>query len=250
MASTIPPGGTLTAPTAPVQRALGPGPLPERLVPPAGGEAPHVWLLHVADYAAVLPGDLALLDEEETRRYRAFVRDVHRASYGCAHVGLRRLLAAYTGGEPGELEFTRVTCPTCGGPHGRPALLGRETPYFSLSHSGDLVMFAVAGTVIGADVETSPELTSVNDMANDLHPRECAELAALSDDEERRAAFLRCWTRKEAYLKGTGEGLSGTISRDYVGSGPVPATVPGWTLVDCAAGAGYGAAVAVREPVS
>ncbi len=218
------------------------------LVPPGAHEAPHVWLLRVGEHAAALPDALSLLDTEESRRYTAFLRDRDRLSYGCAHVGLRRLLAAYTGGEPGELEFTRVTCPCCGGPHGRPALRGRGVPHFSLSHSGDLVLFAVAGSAVGADVETLPKLEFVNDISTNLHPDEHRELSAITDGEERRAAFVRCWTRKEAYLKGTGEGLSGTTSRDYVGTATVPAELPGWELTDWRADPGYGAAVAVARP--
>ncbi len=240
----------LSAPDIAVPRPLRPGPLTESPAVPAPGAAPDVWLLSAAEYADALPGDLALLDGEERRRYAAFVRDSDRRSYGCAHVGLRRLLAAYTGAEPGELEFARATCPTCGGPHGRPVLRGRHTPHFSLSHSGDLVLMAVAAAVVGADVETLPRPDFVDDISTNLHPREYAELTAIAAAEERRAAFARCWTRKEAYLKGTGEGLSATTSRDYVGTGLLPAALPGWTLTDCQVGPGYAAALALARPAS
>jgi 4'-phosphopantetheinyl transferase len=231
-----------------VARELALGEVPGGLVVPRAGEGAQVWWFRVSEHAEGVQEGLGLLDAEETRRYRAFVRDRDRVSYGCAHVGLRRLMAAYVGAEPEEVAFARATCPTCGAPHGRPVLAGREMPQFSLSHSGDLVMIAVAGTTVGADVEGWPKLEFVNDISINLHPREHVELSALMEDEERRAAFVRCWTRKEAYLKGTGEGLSGTTSRDYVGTGVSPASLPGWELADCRLAEGYGAAVAVARP--
>lgn len=241
--------GPLTPLTAPVQRTLDPGPLADGLTGPGGltlpapGEAPHVWLVRVSAHEAGLTGDLGLLDEEERQRHKSFMRDADRVSYGAAHVGLRRLLGGYLDREPGELTFVRETCPTCGGPHGRPAVAG-ERAHFSLSHSGDLVLFAFAGTPVGADVEKVPPPGFVDDVSTNLHVREQEELAAL-DAEGRRTAFVRCWSRKEAYLKGTGEGMSGGLDRDYVGTGPAPAALPGWELTDCQVDPAYGAAIAV-----
>ncbi len=223
---------------------LDPGPLPGTLTAPAPGEAPHVWMLRTSVHAPVLTDGIELLDEAEQKRYTAFMRDADRASYGSAHVGLRRLLGGYLDREPGELVFTRETCPTCGGPHGRPAVEGAGGTHFSLSHSGDLVMFAFAGTPVGVDVEKVPAQGSVDDISTNLHAREQSELAALGP-EERRIAFVRCWARKEAYLKGTGEGMSGGLDRDYLGTGEVPGTLPGWELTDCPVDPGYGAAIAV-----
>ena len=212
---------------------------------PAPGGPPHVWLLRVSTHRSALPGSLALLDTEERGRHAAFLRDADRDSYAAAHIGLRRLLGGYLGLEPDRVPFLRETCPTCGGPHGRPAAGVAGAPHFSLSHSGDLVLFAFAGTPVGADVEKAPSAQFADDVAGSLHPVERTELAALAGEAERTAAFVRCWTRKEAYLKGTGEGLSGNPARDYVGCGPDPAPLPGWQLADCPVDPGYGAAVAV-----
>ncbi|MEU6171448.1 4'-phosphopantetheinyl transferase superfamily protein [Streptantibioticus parmotrematis] len=235
-------------PLSPAPRTLGPEPLPSGLAVPAPGEVPHVWALRVSSYADALPNSLVLLDAAERERHKAFVRAADRASYAAAHVALRRLLGAYADADPAALEFTRETCPVCAGAHGRPALAGGAGPHFSLSHSADMVLIAVAGTPVGADVERIPEGRFVDDVARSLHPRERDELAALPA-QERRAAFARCWTRKEAYLKGTGEGLAGDPARDYVGSGDAPATLPGWSLADWTVDEGYAAAVAVADSV-
>ncbi|WP_324290404.1 4'-phosphopantetheinyl transferase family protein [Streptomyces sp. H27-H1] len=85
------------------------------------------------------------------------------------------------------------------------------------------------------------------ELADVLHPREAAELASLSPGE-RSAAFTRVWTRKEAYLKGLGVGLSGNPAADYVGSGAVPTRLPGWTLTDVLVPEGHRAALALHTP--
>lgn len=246
------PEDPLTAHSAPVQwpvqRVLGAGPVPGAVVSPLPGEAPHVWLLRVEERAAGLEVGLGLLDERERSRYDRFRHDAHRTAYGVAHVGLRELLAAYTGVGPGTLRMVSQTCPTCAEPHGRPAVDVEGAPHFSLSHSGALVLIAVAGTPVGADVEELPAAHTVDQIAPRLHPREREEIAALTEPEDRRLAFARCWTRKEAFLKGTGEGLSGGTDRDYVGAGAVPGGPAGWRLADCDAPDGYRAAIAVAEP--
>ncbi|SPE99911.1 hypothetical protein [Streptomyces sp. MA5143a] len=70
---------------------------------------------------------------------------------------------------------------------------------------------------------------------------------ALLAPKTRSAAFTRCRAREEAYLKGTGKGLGGGLGRTYVGMGPEPASVPGWSLTDVRAAPGSAAAVAVSH---
>ncbi len=225
-------------------RVLGPGPLPEGLVRPGvAGEAPEVWLVHAMEHVAA--GGLEVLDAGERARYEGFVRDGDRDVYGAAHVVLRRLLGAYLGEAPGDVVIGREECPVCGGPHGRPAVVGAEGLHFSLSHSGGLVLLAFAGRPVGVDVEEEPGPEIVEELGDViLHPDERAELDALARGERGRA-FGRCWARKEAYLKGTGAGLGDNPHRSRVGAGPVPYPVPGWSIGDLAVPVGYRAAVAV-----
>lgn len=230
-------------------RTLGPEPLPGGLVTPRQPDAPHLWLVPVTAYAGALGADgLDVLDEGERKRHAAFVRQADRDRYAAAHTALRRLLGAYLGQEPAAVLLGREPCPGCGGPHGRPVAVDGEGLCFSLSHSGDLVLLAFAPAPVGADVELLPAPTAVDDVATALHPWERAELAALPA-AERRAAFARCWVRKEAYLKGTGHGLAAGVDGTYTGTGPTPAQVPGWTLSDVPVRPGYAAAVAVAGAV-
>lgn len=221
---------------------------------PATGVPPvQLRVLHVSASAAGAERDSALLSGEERARAAKFVRRADRERYLVAHVALRRELSDRTGVPPDGLALYREPCPLCGGPHGRPALraeaadAGEGPPHFSLSHAGDLVLLAFAAAPVGVDVEEHPDPGTVDATAAALHPRERAELAALDGPEARSAAFARCWTRKEAYLKGTGAGLGEDPSVQYTGTAAAgPFSPAGWRLADAAVPSGYAAAYAVR----
>lgn len=197
-------------------------------------------------------GTDVVLDERERARAAALRRSGDREVYLAAHVGTRLLLGAYLGLEPRDVPLVRLPCPTCGAPHGRPAVEGDVLP-FSLSHTGGVALLAFAGTPVGADVEQVPELTVVEEIAPQLHPREAAELAGYGP-RDRPWAFARTWARKEAYLKGLGTGLGRDLSADHVGAGARPDSgLPGWRVqdvhldVDASGDRACAAAVAVRQ---
>ncbi|MFI1562701.1 4'-phosphopantetheinyl transferase family protein [Streptomyces sp. NPDC020490] len=186
-----------------------------------------------------------LLDADERARAGAFHRPRDRDAYVVAHATLRGVLSLLLGVPADALPLVREPCAGCGGPHGRPALRTRGV-HFSLSHSGDLVMVALAPTPVGVDVEGLATAQAVLGAQSALHAAEAAELARLPA-HERPAAFTRTWVRKEAYLKGLGTGLVRDPALDYVGTGPRPAApAPEWTLRDVLVPAGYAAAVALR----
>jgi 4'-phosphopantetheinyl transferase len=187
--------------------------------------------------------DVSVLDEREQKRAAKFVRDVDRHSYLTAHIALRYLLGRHLGLPPGEVTFVREACPNCGASHGRPALSGAEPAVqFSLSHGGDLVLVGVAATPVGVDVEEVPEVQVAADRTARLHPAEQHEIAAAPRPE---LAFARVWTRKEAYLKGIGTGLSRGLVTDYLGAAGLAPLPDGWSLLDVPVPAGYAGAAAV-----
>ena len=119
--------------------------------------------------------------------------------------------------------------------------------HFSLSHSGGLALLGVAARPVGVDIERVPARQMAEDVASALHPAEQDELAALPA-ASRAAAFARCWTRKEARLKATGEGVSGEALRAlHLGTGTRPAEPSGWRIEDIQVPEGYTAACAVRR---
>lgn len=239
--------GPLAAPPRPEDR---PGP----------GEV-AVWLLRIPPSAAAAAAVAdRMLDAHERERAAGMRHETARERYVTSHVGLRTLLGGYLGTDPADIAFTRETCgmPDCDKPHGRPAVAGDGTLAFSLSHAGDAALCAVSGGApVGADIEErSPRRTGdrLDGLIGQLHPGERAAIAALPDEERRERAFMSCWVRKEAYLKGIGTGLPGGLRTHYVGlaediGAPVPAEVstpPGWAFADLPAPTGYHAAVAVR----
>lgn len=191
-----------------------------------------------------------LLDGGQLERLAALRHAADRWTYAAGHVALRRLLGARLGLAPQAVRFTRRPCAGCGGPHGRPEVAGGGDVRFSLSHSGDFALIAIATEPVGVDIERVPAAETADSVSEVLHPYEAAELAALPADL-RPAAVTRAWTRKEAYLKGTGAGLSRSTTLDYLGTGPTPGAHPqDWTVRDVSVPDGYAAAVAVAVAVA
>ncbi|MFP1627383.1 4'-phosphopantetheinyl transferase family protein [Streptomyces sp. 5K101] len=213
---------------------------------PRAGAPPHVWLVRAQHHRAFVLGSAPdVLDAEERARAAALRVPADRECYLATHVALRLLLGAYLERPPREVPLTRVPCPSCGGPHGRPSVAGHPLHY-SLSHSGSLGLLAFAATPVGVDTETVPSPAAVREASDALHPRELAELALLPA-EARPPAFSRAWVRKEAYLKGLGIGLADDPASWYLGTGVEPAEPPpGWHLSDVAAPPGSTAALAWR----
>jgi 4'-phosphopantetheinyl transferase len=171
--------------------------------PPSRLSAPppfELWLVSLA-VDAPLEGEALLDDQERERAARfAFERDRHR--YVRAHVALRHVLGLRTGRPPGSLRFEA-------GAFGKPRLRDAPRCAFSLSHSGDQALVALAaGGEIGVDLEAqSRSLRDVDALARQcLSERERFHFDA-TPEAERELAFLRAWTRKEACLKALGTGL-------------------------------------------
>jgi len=151
--------------------------------------------------APVAPADahglVALLDAHERARLGRFRREGDAARYLAAHALTRVVLGDRLGRDPARLEFDR-TC-RCGEPHGKPTVAGG--PGFSFTHAGAVVGVAVLdGGPVGLDVEPVRAMPDLDGVAR--HVGAPAE----------PAAFFRAWTRKEALLKATGDGLASPMA--------------------------------------
>jgi 4'-phosphopantetheinyl transferase len=166
--------------------------------------AVHVWQtsLHISD--AQRDRFYATLSPDERARAARFRFPEHRERFITAHGALRDILSRYLDLPPAELAFTIE-------PHGKPALADPAHAWlqFNLSHSGDLALIAVArDRPVGVDVEQMippdnfPRLVEQFFSAN-----ENAAFRALPESK-RAAAFFAGWTRKEAYVKALGTGVS------------------------------------------
>jgi 4'-phosphopantetheinyl transferase len=152
------------------------------------------------------------LDADERHRAQRFLRPVDRSRFVVAHAALREVLGQHVGVPAHALRLTRRPCPSCGEPHGKPALDLPLAPEFNLSHSGRLVTVAIGGDrQVGVDVQ---EVTSVDHdtLARRFFSR--GERHDVTSLPQSRAAerFHQLWARKEAVLKATGEGITADLA--------------------------------------
>jgi 4'-phosphopantetheinyl transferase len=159
----------------------------------------------------------AVLDPEEQARAARFHSAQHQDRFTVAHGRLRQLLAAQLNMAPQEIGFMQ-------GEHGKPQLAsfpGGRQLHFNLSHSGNWGMVATAwNRAVGVDVEAwramHNEARLVRRFFSNVEAQEYAALPL----PDRQAAFFRGWTRKEAYIKAVGRGLSLPLSSFDVSLGP------------------------------
>ncbi len=214
----------------------------------------HLWVVRLEATEDNFARSLACLSPDETARAERFYFPRHRRAFVLGRAALRALTAGYLGIERAEVDFVY-------GPQGKPALapsLKNDacSLRFNVSNSGDLAAYAfTSGCDIGVDVEQNRPLSDLENIAHRFFsPEETAELLEVSE-EERTSAFFRCWTRKEAYIKAMGGGLSiplesfqvtlrpGVAAR-MVSLGGSDAAACSWTLDNFDPAPGYAGAIA------
>jgi len=145
-----------------------------------------------------------LLSTDESSRADRFVYAEHRRRFVACRGVLRSFLGLHLDQDPASINLQT-------GKHGKPRLADSKSLdiRFNLTHSKELAVFAFALSLeVGVDIEEIRQDRNFDEIAaRFFSPRERSELAAVSPDD-RVHAFFRCWTRKEAYLKARGDGLS------------------------------------------
>jgi 4'-phosphopantetheinyl transferase len=201
----------------------------------ASGEI-HVWAVDLDRPPE--SSDWGVLGHDETVRALRFVFPRDRDRYVRAHSAMRSLLGGYTGRPAAEIFFSHSA-------YGKPEIAPtQKSPHirFNLSHSGGVGVFAAGcGCELGVDIEMVRAVD--RDVAeHHFSPRELLTLNCLPAEEWLRG-FFRCWTSKEALLKGTGVGLNLSLDSFDVEADPRrPATLldfrgpaslaSGWTLIE------------------
>ncbi len=214
----------------------------------------HVWRAHLDLAPAQVRELLRTLTPDERARARRFRFRRDRDRFIVARGVLRAILGRYLGVDPGRLRFRYS-------PYGKPALADEfedEGIRFNLAHSQGIALYAVSrGRDVGVDVEyVRADLADERIAERFFSPREVAMLRAVPA-EQRREAFFHCWTRKEAYVKARGEGLSLPLDQFDVSLAPGepaallstpgdPPEVTRWSLRALDPGPGYIAALAVE----
>lgn len=211
----------------------------------------HVWQSKLDDHDA---GSLrSFLAEDEISRANRFHFAKDRDDYIVARALLRKLLAAYLGLGAEEVRFGYAD-------KGKPFLLesDRSAVNFNLAHSHGLALYAFAHRrEVGVDLEfIRDDLESEKIAERFFSPREIETLLTVPV-ELRKQAFFNCWTRKEAYIKARGEGLSLPLDEFDVSLRPgesavllrnhkEPAEAARWTMRSISVPSGYVAALVVE----
>lgn len=212
----------------------------------------HLWRRSLHASAAEVDSCYGLLSNEEKERALRFRIERPRKDFVLTRGTLRLLLARYLGGTPQQVRLRSAA-------NGKPFLEGENDLCFNVSHTDGLALLAFAKRrAIGVDVENLARETEVEQLAERFFSETERQALRKLSGEELKAAFFRCWTRKEAYIKAKGNGLSLPLDqfdvsiaagdRDALLATRLdPAGSARWTISDVFLGPGYAAAVAVAS---
>lgn len=180
----------------------------------------HIWQWCLNATLQGSENGLALLSEEETNRLKLFKFKKDRFCYFVTHCMKRCVIARYLNALPETLSFTRSE-------RGKPTILAQQNwlnLQFNISHSHQIVLIALTlEDPIGIDIEYHAENTCVENLSKFVFSSlEKQFFSTLTHQEEKKKAFFRCWTRKEAYLKAEGIGLTDFLTHISVDMNELP----------------------------
>ncbi|WP_199099906.1 4'-phosphopantetheinyl transferase superfamily protein [Dyella sp. ASV21] len=160
----------------------------------------HVLVFDAVPWRLHQEAALHLLSPLEQQRAGRFRLAEHRDTYVLAHAFWRLAIAMALARDVRSVGLVISAS-------GQPQLpgIGYAT---SLSHSGTHIAIALArAACVGVDIEQAPPRQGLYSLVSVLcTPHEARAIEALAEDE-RDAALLALWTRKEALLKAFGIGL-------------------------------------------
>ncbi|HTR42237.1 MAG TPA: 4'-phosphopantetheinyl transferase superfamily protein [Pseudomonadales bacterium] len=222
--------------------------------PPLAGRDVHIWEASLNKSGERFLSLEQMLSQDERARARQFKFETDRNRFIAGRGLLRTILGSYAQTDPAQLHFTYSK-------RGKPALRdisGQSMLHFNVAHSKDLILIAVTrACAVGVDVEWIHPINDAEDIAaRFFSPRETAKLMALAN-EQRIPAFFYLWTRKEAWLKATGDGISEMLNQVEVSFLPEePASVLAisgnveaaqrWTMMGLPPAPGFAAAITME----
>lgn len=215
----------------------------------------HVWCVCLDLLSTCFEYLERVLSEDEVDRATRFYFERHRQCFVITRGMLRIILSWYLKRKPRELCF-------CYNKYGKPAIAdmsGDLTLNFNVSHSGRLALCAItAERKVGVDIESIRPFKNMEGIVMSMFSNQEQEAFSALPEYMKQEAFFNCWTRKEAYLKAVGRGLSYPLGKFSVSMMPgEPARlleVEGkqnedcrWALKEISPAPGYVAAVAAEE---
>jgi 4'-phosphopantetheinyl transferase len=214
----------------------------------------HVWRADLECEPADVQAFRRLLSTDEIAKAERFYFERDRSHFIAARGLLRTILGRYLRIYPGRLRFFYKL-------YGKPALVGENGDKiysFNLSHSHGLLLLAITrGREVGVDIERIHSELGVQGQEiaeRFFSPNEVAKLCSLPTDQKAEA-FFYCWTRKEAYVKAKGGGLSVPLDQFEVSLSPgepaallhaLPRDASDWSMEELHPGPAYAAALVVQ----
>lgn len=167
----------------------------------------HIWKIDCLQFEYYVDHFYQILDSEETEKAEKFYFTVDKMDYILYHGACRLILSQYLEVSPEKIRFQTDA-------YGKPII---QYPsghlHFNLTHSERLGMIAVAHRKVGIDIERIDLKLDYSNLTSHLmSPLEEKNFQALHTNQKIRA-FYTCWTRKEAYVKAIGKGLSYPITQ-------------------------------------
>lgn len=213
----------------------------------------HVWIAPLTRSIDEIAEFKNTLTNDELKKEKSFHFERDRTQYIAGRGLTRRVLGNYLGIEAGQIKFNY-------GQNGKPFLaekLNKSCIQFNLSHSNDIITIAVTiDKKIGADVEYIRPITELNSIVS-LYFSDLDNKWFTNIPEDRRTdIFYTLWTRKEAYLKAIGQGLTqslnfSVLAHDFKKNGGILenelAVVSGWTFFSFKPSKDYQISIAVQE---
>jgi 4'-phosphopantetheinyl transferase len=210
----------------------------------------HLWQRSLQPSSAEFEACRQLLSSEELEKAERYRVERPRYDFVLTRGTLRYLLAKYLSRAPHGISFEYTH-------YGKPHLKDGGDLHFNVSHSGGLALMGfIRGREIGVDVEKMRPMPDAMQLAERFFSvSEREDLRAVPGDEVSKA-FFRCWTRKEAYIKAKGEGLSLPLhqfdvsiepepKRVLLATRPDPTEAARWMLYNIAVNPEYVSAMAV-----
>jgi 4'-phosphopantetheinyl transferase len=177
----------------------------------------HLWAAAVNEFVDQAPKLEVLLSPAEQAGAEKFRLVEDRNRYVIRRGLARLILSRYLEQLPAAIEFQH-------GAYGKPEVRrgGVGTPlFFNTSHSGEIAICTITSACpIGVDVERTREIPDIEEIARRFfRPREIKTFMGLPPDSRMQALYA-CWTRKEAFLKATGEGIAESLAKVEVTMAP------------------------------
>ncbi len=213
----------------------------------------HIWRANLSLSTPEIEQLTTLLSTDEIARADKFRFVHHRSRFIAARGILRQLLGNYLTTSPHSLTFTYSD-------RGKPQLATDISLQFNLSHSEEYALFGFTlNHLIGVDIEYQRAMPDALKIAQRFFSaREYQMLAAVSLEQQPKL-FFQLWTAKEAYLKGTGTGLSGSLSsveicldqRESLYLSTIKQDkIMNWSLYSCNPATDYAGAIAINAQIS